>query len=148
MIKLAFQIRIAHWSEDQVLLKQVREIVFVHEQHVPPTLEWDGLDEGALHLLAVKRGTGEPIGTSRLLRTGQIGRMAVIRSWRGRGVGKALLQKLLVIVDQNSYPGLFLNAQSTALSFYAQHGFVAEGDEFMDAGIPHRRMTKEPLNNA
>ncbi|WP_177420382.1 GNAT family N-acetyltransferase [endosymbiont of Lamellibrachia barhami] len=148
MIKLAFQIRIAHWSEDQVLLKQVREIVFVHEQHVPPTLEWDGLDEGALHLLAVERGTGEPIGTSRLLRTGQIGRMAVIRSWRGRGVGKALLQKLLVIADQNSYPGMFLNAQSTALSFYAQHGFVAEGDEFMDAGIPHRRMTKEPLNNA
>ncbi|MBA1444036.1 MAG: GNAT family N-acetyltransferase [Chromatiales bacterium] len=148
MIKLAFQIRIAHWSEDQVLLKQVREIVFVHEQHVPPTLEWDGLDEDALHLLAVEPGTGEPIGTSRLLRTGQIGRMAVIRSWRGRGVGKALLQKLLVIADQNSYPGLFLNAQSTALSFYAQHGFVAEGDEFMDAGIPHRRMTKEPLNNA
>ncbi|MBL3599610.1 MAG: GNAT family N-acetyltransferase [gamma proteobacterium endosymbiont of Lamellibrachia anaximandri] len=148
MIKPAFQIRIAHWPEDQVLLKQVREIVFVHEQQVPPTLEWDGLDEGALHLLAVEQGTGEPIGSSRLLPSGQIGRMAVIRSWRGRGVGKALLQKLLVTADQNSYPSLFLNAQSTALSFYAQHGFVAEGDEFMDAGIPHRRMTKEPLNNA
>ncbi|RLJ19519.1 GNAT family N-acetyltransferase [bacterium endosymbiont of Escarpia laminata] len=148
MIKPAFQIRIAHWSEDQVLLKQVREIVFVHEQHVPPALEWDGLDEDALHLLAVERETGEPIGTSRLLQTGQIGRMAVIRSWRGRGVGQALLQKMLVIADQNSYPGLFMNAQSTALSFYAQRGFVAEGDEFMDAGIPHRRMTKEPLNNA
>ncbi|MBL3619723.1 MAG: GNAT family N-acetyltransferase, partial [gamma proteobacterium endosymbiont of Lamellibrachia anaximandri] len=109
---------------------------------------WDGLDEGALHLLAVERKTGEPVGTSRLLQSGQIGRMAVIRSWRGRGVGKALLQKLLVIADQNGYPSLFLNAQSTALSFYAQRGFIAEGDEFMDAGIPHRRMTKESLNNA
>jgi predicted GNAT family N-acyltransferase len=131
-----FSIRRASWPEDRENLRRVRETVFVGEQKVPPALEWDGEDDSALHLLA-EDARGNPIGTARLLPDGHIGRMAVLMDWRGRGVGSALLRELLHLVDGPS----FLNAQTEAVGFYLRHGFVTEGEEFMDAGIAHRRMT-------
>jgi predicted GNAT family N-acyltransferase len=57
-------------------------------------------------------------------------------------VGKSLLQRILAEAENGVYPELFLNAQLTALPFYAQQGFVPEGTVFKEAGIPHQRMTK------
>ena len=138
-------IRLARWPEDQALLKQVREKVFVEEQQVPVELEWDGEDAEALHLIALD-AEQRPIGTARLLPSGQIGRMAVIKAWRNRGVGRALLKRLLAEAEQGDYPELFLNAQLTALPFYLQQGFHPEGGVFHEAGIPHQRMTRQPRN--
>lgn len=134
-----FAIRRADWALDQEALRSVRTRVFVQEQAVPEDLEWDGEDARAVHLLALDVDD-RPIGTARLLPPGQIGRMAVVPEWRRRGVGRALIGEALRIAAREGHQTPFLNAQTSALSFYGRMGFVAEGDEFTEAGIPHRRM--------
>lgn len=136
----AFTIRLASWQEDRPLLQAVRSTVFIAEQHVPEELEWDADDAASLHVLALDP-QGVAVGTGRLLPDGHIGRMAVLREWRKRGVGSALLGLLVACGRGRGDRALHLNAQTHALDFYRRHGFVAHGGEFMDAGIPHRRMT-------
>ena len=137
----SFRIRRADWKRDQAALRHVREIVFVHEQGVPLPLEWDGIDPDCQHVLAEDE-QGTAIGTGRLLPDGHIGRMAVLRSWRNRGVGSALLRELIAIAGARGMSEVLLNAQTRALMFYEVHGFAAEGDVFLDAGIPHQRMRR------
>jgi predicted GNAT family N-acyltransferase len=81
------------------------------------------------------------IGTGRLLPDGHIGRMAVLADWRGKGVGRALLERLLEEARLQSC-ALALHAQTHASGFYRRFGFVEEGPEFMEAGIPHRTMVR------
>jgi predicted GNAT family N-acyltransferase len=78
----------------------VREAVFMGEQGVPAELEWDGRDAVALHALA-EDASGSSIGTARLLKDGHIGRMAVMSHWRGRGVGSAMLDRLVESVPSS-----------------------------------------------
>ena len=120
-------------------MQDIRGEVFIAEQHVPPELEWDGEDPGALHLLA-EDTDGQPIGTGRMLPNGHIGRMCVLPEHRRRGVGSALLAGLLHRAGSDGYPTPYLNAQVTAVAFYTRHGFLAVGEVFTEAGIPHRRM--------
>lgn len=135
------QIRIANWREDGAALQTVRDHVFILEQHVPVELEWDGLDADCVHVLAF---SGEkPIGTARLLLNGHIGRMAVLKHWRNQGVGSAMLQRLLDEMRNRGIQYAVLNAQIAAADFYRRFGFQTEGEEFMDAGIPHVRMVLE-----
>ncbi len=123
-------------------IKSVRETVFIQEQRVPEELEWDQHDAKAIHVIAVDTNN-HVIGTARLLTDGHIGRMAVLESWRKHGVGSAMLQKLLLIAKQLHLTRVFLHAQTSAIGFYEQHGFNTVGEEFMDAGIPHRYMQKD-----
>jgi predicted GNAT family N-acyltransferase len=134
-----FVIRRARWDQDAPALRQLRARVFIEEQGVPPALEWDRADPLAIHLLALGPG-GVPIGTARLLPSGQIGRMAVSQPWRGRGIGQCLLQELLGIARTEGYPTPFLNAQTRVMDFYRRQGFRPVGPEFLEAGIPHHRM--------
>lgn len=134
-----FTVREARWPDDAAALKQIREEVFVDEQNVPPDLEWDGEDPHCRHVIA-EAADGTPIGTGRLMPGGQIGRMAVRKPWRGRGVGSALLLALVEQARQEALPDCHLHAQVSAIPFYERHGFSAEGDVFMDANIPHRNM--------
>jgi predicted GNAT family N-acyltransferase len=135
----ALSVRMVRWSEAQPQLRAVRETVFVREQGVPVELEWDGLDPACAHALAT--AGGEAIGTARLAPGGHVGRMAVVKAWRGRGVGRALLELLLREARSSGLDRVDLNAQTYAQGFYARFGFRAEGPEFLDAGIPHVRMT-------
>jgi predicted GNAT family N-acyltransferase len=137
----SFLVRRADWERDREHLRYIRETVFVQEQRVPLELEWDSLDEACLHVLAVDRG-GAPIGTGRLLADGYIGRMAVLATWRRRGVGAALLTELTRMAIEEGYVEVMLNAQVHAMGFYARYGFAAEGEEFLDAGIAHVRMRR------
>ncbi len=134
-----FTIREAAWPEDRTLLRQVREPVFVEEQGVPLEMEWDDDDIMAYHLIALDRQQ-RPIGTARLLGSGQIGRMAVLPDWRRRGVGHALLSGLLARAEAVGPPKLFLHAQTAAEGFYAKAGFTPVGKVFLEADIPHRKM--------
>ncbi len=134
-------IRQADWRTEAELLMRVREEVFVREQRVPIELEWDGKDDDALHVLALSPDR-TPVGCGRLLKDAQIGRMAVIREWRERGIGGLLLRELLMLAHDNGLPPPFLHAQLTALSFYQRYGFEAEGEIFMEADIPHRLMRR------
>ena len=134
-----WQIRIANWSDDCQALRAVREAVFIREQRVPVELEWDGYDAHCVHMLAVD-AAGNAIGTARLLADGKIGRMAVLREWRGRGVGSGLLLQLLKEARKQRLQELALHAQVYANEFYRKFGFEIMGDEFVEAGIPHVKM--------
>ena len=136
-----FTVKPVYWQASQAQLRAIRAKVFIEEQGVPQELEWDGLDEHAYHVMALA-ADGTPIGTGRLLQDGHIGRVAVLKEWRGKGVGKALLDLLLVVANKMGYEEVKLNAQVRVLDFYQGRGFVAQGKEFMEAGIPHVAMTR------
>lgn len=134
-----FSIRLANWAEDEAALRTVRTRVFVEEQAVTEREEWDGLDPECIHAVAEAEGQGV-IGTGRLHPSGKVGRMAVLAPWRGHGVGAALLRRLLEAAMQRKLPQVYLHAQVPVVGFYARYGFVAEGEIFEEAGIPHRLM--------
>lgn len=133
------RVRRASWETDREALRAIRLQVFVAEQGVPVELEWDEHDTLAVHLLAEHR-QGHALGTARILASGQIGRMAVLRPWRGQGVGGRLLREALAIAQDQHLPRPWLNAQLSARDFYLKHGFAPQGEGFLEAGIPHVRM--------
>jgi predicted GNAT family N-acyltransferase len=141
-----FLIRSANWASDKNNLSNLRRVVFIVEQQVSHEEEWDGQDESAYHWLATDH-TDHAIGTSRLLPTGQIGRMAVLAEYRGTGVGAALLEAAVNEARRLGMPDIYLNAQSHALGFYERAGFIKQGEEFMEAGIPHFRMRQPTPTN-
>lgn len=124
----SYKIRQTTWQQEKNALRAVRKSVFIQEQGVPQAMEWDQADEEAIHLL-VEDANGRPIGTGRLLKTGQIGRMAVIVAWRGDGIGSALLTQLLEIAKTSGISAPFLNAQAQAIAFYRRAGFHTVGKE-------------------
>ncbi|MGB5251155.1 MAG: GNAT family N-acetyltransferase [Sedimenticolaceae bacterium] len=127
------------WNQKRSVLLAIRFAVFVDEQGVPAELEQDSRDPDAIHLLASSQA-GEPVATARLLPDGHIGRMAVMPGWRRRGIGAAMLRRLIEIAAAQGRRQVFVNAQCRAEPFYRRLGFIAEGEEFQDAGISHRRM--------
>lgn len=134
-----YKIRQVEWRLGEAAISMLRRQVFIIEQSVPEELEWDGEDEAALHLLAEDE-VGNPIGTARMLADGHIGRVAVLAPWRGRGVGMTLMLRMLELARKQGHREVFLDAQIDALAFYRKLGFQAEGEVFMDAGIPHCHM--------
>src|SRR6187431_3415162 len=117
----------------------IRRAVFVVEQGVPPELEQDGLDSSAEHFLA--RLGSLPVATARVRRTSKgwkIERVAVLGGQRGRGVGMALVRRVLALAPPELVP--YVHAQESALGFWERAGFVAEGASFEEAGITHRWM--------
>jgi predicted GNAT family N-acyltransferase len=129
-------------TDDVATCRALRRIVFTEEQGVSEADEVDDKDSKALHLLATL--SGHPVGTARLLidaNTGKIGRVCVLKDYRGTGLGAALIG---AAVDQfRTIPGITqvkLGAQTHALGFYERLGFQAIGPEYQDAGIPHRDM--------
>jgi predicted GNAT family N-acyltransferase len=136
-----FHVEIAEWSrEDQrAALLDLRSTVFIQEQGVPEERERDGLDGDCWHVLA-RDDAGLPIGCGRLTPAHKIGRMAVLPEWRGNGVGVALLRELIGRARTQGWPDVALDAQVSALGFYEREGFAPYGEEFEDAGLPHRAM--------
>jgi len=136
-----FGVEAGSWTELAEQARQVRDAVFVAEQKVPRAIEWDEHDATSRHVIA-RDGDGGAIGTGRLLADGHLGRMAVLADWRGKGVGRALLERLLEEAATQHMEHLALHAQTQAGGFYRRFGFVEEGPEFMEAGIPHRTMVR------
>ncbi|MBN8764024.1 MAG: GNAT family N-acetyltransferase [Thiobacillus sp. 63-78] len=136
-----FTISETDWARDAANLGTVRRAVFIDEQGVPDTLEWDEYDAVSTHWLALD-GDGSPIGCARLLPDGHLGRMAVLPAWRGHGVGRALLDAVLHAARMRGDRLLRLSAQTHAAGFYARAGFMADGPAYEEAGIPHVAMQK------
>lgn len=135
----------ADWQTHKEQLRQIRETVFIVEQEVSREIEWDGLDDTSEHFLAVNEA-GQYIGCTRLLPSGQIGRMAVLAEYRGTGIGAALLAACVAHGKAAGYDRLFLHAQSYAETFYHKGGFIRYGEPFVEADIPHIAMEmKLPL---
>lgn len=139
--RVAFSVRQADWTAENALLRGIRTEVFIMEQHVPEADEWDGQDPACLHALALD-GEGMAIGTGRMAVDGKIGRMAVLKEWRGKGVGGSILEFMVAAARSHGLQECRLHAQSHALAFYTRHGFEAVGEEFPEAGILHRRMRR------
>jgi predicted GNAT family N-acyltransferase len=138
----SFMVRRAAWVADGAALAAIRRAVFVVEQRVPEEEEWDDRDAVSQHVIALS-SDGAAIGTGRLLPDGSIGRMAVLKPWRERGVGRALLTELMVMAREGGFTETRLHAQTHALAFYRKHGYTPVGDEFMEAGIPHYEMRQQ-----
>lgn len=134
------RIELMPWEKARAHAAQIRFTVFVEEQGVPREIELDDQDNGSLHAVAFHGA--ETVGTARLLPDGHIGRMAVLRDWRGRGIGALMLQSLMQAAKQRGDTEVALSAQVHAVPFYAANGFVAEGDEYLEAGIRHQAMKR------
>ena len=136
-----FRVRLVDWADAPEALSAVRSTVFIVEQRIPADLEWDADDARSIHALA-EDADGTPIGCGRLLPDGHVGRMAVLASWRGRGVGAALLTRLVAAAQARGDARVVLNAQVQAMPFYARFGFAPVGAPFVEAGIPHQAMAR------
>lgn len=124
--------------------KQVREIVFVQEQGIDASLEYDDLDDMCTHVVGLL--DSEPVTTARLRpvdsTVGKVERVATIQAARGRGYGKEIMDEVERVAKRQGLVELRLGAQLTALPFYEKLGYEAFGDEFLDADLPHRMMRK------
>jgi len=135
-----FTVSLVCWHDGEPLLKSIREEVFVREQGVPAELEWDGLDESCRHALALSH-QGNAIGCGRMFTNGHIGRISVLPQWRKQKVGTAIMEALLDYARAQKYKKVDVDAQTYALPFYHSFGFAEHGKEFMEAGLPHIKMT-------
>jgi predicted GNAT family N-acyltransferase len=134
------KIELMPWEQARAHAAPIRYTVFVEEQGVPRELELDERDPDCEHAVAFI--SGQAVATGRLLPDGHIGRMAVLDPWRGRGVGSAILARLIERARERGDKEVLLTAQTHAIGFYRAHGFVEEGAEYLEAGIAHRDMRR------
>jgi acetyl esterase len=139
------EMRLGTWAQLKALAQPLRTEVFVQEQGVDASEEWDEFDETALHAVLVNTH-GHPVATGRLLQpepgVGQIGRMAVARAKRGHGFGAHILQALMSQAQARGDHTLVLHAQRHAEGFYARVGFEPVGEPYEEAGMPHITMQR------
>ncbi len=131
-------IKLLSWEEARPHASPIRFTVFCEEQGVPPEIELDEQDSVSVHAVVFEGTT--PVATGRLLPDGHIGRMAVLKRWRNRGIGSLMLTRLLGRAKERGQPEVALSAQIHAVPFYRAHGFVEEGSEYLEAGIRHQAM--------
>ncbi len=139
---MSLQVQKINHPEDLDKAFAIRKTVFVEEQNCPPELEWEHEDE-SVHFLATHNG--QPCGACRWRKTDsgyKLERFAVLKDFRGHGVGRALIAEALSDLPDDAHY-IYLNSQLDAMSLYAKFGFVAEGEQFEEAGIQHFRMVKQ-----
>ena len=134
-----FTIAIVSFSDRQAEITSVRRAVFVEEQNVPESIDFDGSDTHFIHVLASDKN-GRPVGTARINHKGKIGRMAVLKNYRRRGIGRKMIQELMNYGRKNSITEFHLSSQVTAVGFYKKMGFEPTGKQFLEAGITHINM--------
>lgn len=142
---MSIEVKLADTDAERAECLAIRMRVFVDEQQVPAELELDEYDGVATHLLLTENGV--PLATARLVDkhgVAKIGRVAVVQSARGRGLGLHVMEAVLDEAIRQGFAQAMLDSQSYAIPFYEKLGFRAEGEEFDDAGIPHRLM-RRPL---
>ena len=132
MLHKPFLIRSASWQADRARLEYVRRQVFIIEQKIPESEEWDDADENSSHVLVYSEKR-DVVGTGRIEATG----LAVVGEYRGQGVGSAMLIRLVEEARQRGFDQVYLHAQTHALNFYKKFGFVSDEEIFSEGGIPH-----------
>ncbi len=137
-------IKVADFLTDFSDIQHIRYLVFQVEQGVTAALEFDGKDADACHLLAYR--DGQAVGTTRIRylddHTAKIERVAVLKTARGAGIGKALMLEALQCLMNANIPVVQIHAQEAVRDFYQRLGFEPEGEIFVEAGIPHVKMKK------
>jgi predicted GNAT family N-acyltransferase len=135
-------VKVVSYAEAMTAIQSIRYQVFQVEQGVDPALEFDGLDDTAIHLIAAHAGTA--IGTARIRYLNddlaKIERVAVLAAYRGQGIGKEIMAAAIDCLTQKGISQIKLNAQVQARTFYEKLGFQQRGDVFDEAGIAHIEM--------
>lgn len=132
---LNLSMRAGTWQELAHSAKAIREIVFIQEQHISTEDEWDDLDAICTHFVVYVQD--QAIATARLLPNHSIGRVAVLTTHRGLKIGQKLMQAVIAYGKQEQRPFLKLSSQVHAIGFYQALGFIVQGQEYLDCGIPH-----------
>lgn len=138
-----FNIQSGTWQDLATDAKIVRTAVFIEEQQIAAQDEWDAEDASAQHFVvyAENEHARVPIATARLLNNNSIGRVAVLKAYRGQGIGRMLMLQLLLHAKNEQRACLTLSAQCHAVEFYQSLGFQQQGDAYSECGIAHVRMS-------
>ncbi len=126
------------WKDLGVYAKVIREAVFIQEQYIAAEDEWDAEDAVAVHFIVFQQD--QAIATARLLSNSSIGRVAVLTTARGLGVGQRLMQAVIDYARAEQRELVKLSSQVHAIGFYQAFGFEVQGEEYLDCGIPHINM--------
>ena len=132
----SFELVLSDWQTSREPLQAIRRKVFILEQNIPEAEEFDDADGNSSHVLVLSEKR-DAVGTGRIEATGKIARLAVVAEYRNRGVGTAIVERLIEEAGNRGYNRVFLHAQTQALTFYNKFGFVSDEKVFMEAGIPH-----------
>ena len=141
------------WSELKLDAEQIRRQVFIQEQSIPEQDEWDNQDAVSLHFVVYDLHlendlkSNQAIATARLLENNSIGRVAVLKSYRSKGVGRLIMQQIIEHARTEKRQFLKLSSQLHAISFYESFGFQVKGEEYLDCGIPHIDMYLELIKS-
>jgi predicted GNAT family N-acyltransferase len=136
-----YTLRLVSYAAHEAEIRAVRHAVFVVEQGVPETIERDGRDASCVHVLAFD-SSGAAVGTARMTEDGHVGRMAVLKTHRREGVGRAMLDALVERAWEKGMESVCLNAQLYAVPFYTKAGFTQKSAVFYEASMPHVSMEK------
>ncbi|MDQ8203158.1 GNAT family N-acetyltransferase [Pelagicoccus sp. SDUM812003] len=134
----AVEVREVEYAQERDSIMAIRFSVFVDEQGVPADLEIDEMDPESRHVLAFN--ADQPVATGRLLPDGHIGRVAVSKTWRQKGVGCKVMQRLIEMAREADLRCVVISAQVSAKGFYERLGFLEKGDIYLEAGIDHIEM--------
>ena len=130
-----FTVVVGDWHSLQQHAKHIRELVFILEQDIAPEDEWDDQDPISIHFVVYD--TDQPIATARLLSNDHVGRVAVLKDYRSKGIGKLVMQEIIALAKQQQRKELILSSQVYATQFYSGLGFAVQGESYLDCGIPH-----------
>ncbi|MEC7944015.1 MAG: GNAT family N-acetyltransferase [Pseudomonadota bacterium] len=131
--------------DDRKACFSIRVEVFCVEQRVNRAIEFDGMDDQCRHYIATYKGNCVGTARTRQLSDTEVKfeRVAVLREHRKNGIGRLLMARGMSDAAHAGYRRAVLNSQVHAGPFYEKLGFRSEGDVFLEAGIPHRSMSKE-----
>ncbi|AWA47145.1 GNAT family N-acetyltransferase [Acinetobacter junii] len=133
-----FRVQSGHWDKLEQDAKFIRKQVFIIEQNIPEEEEWDDQDMISDHFVVYDQD--QPIATARLLQNNSVGRVAVLKSYRGQGIGRMIMLEIIRQVHQQDRKFLQLSSQVHAISFNEKLGFSIQGDAYDECGIPHIKM--------
>ncbi|MFW2036045.1 GNAT family N-acetyltransferase [Acinetobacter junii] len=133
-----FRVQSGHWDKLEQDAKFIRKQVFIIEQNIPEEEEWDDQDMISDHFVVYDQD--QPIATARLLQNNSVGRVAVLKTYRGQGIGRMIMLEIIRQAHQQDRTFLQLSSQVHAISFYEKLGFSIQGDAYDECGIPHIKM--------
>ena len=133
-----YRVQSGHWNKLEQDAKFIRKQVFIIEQNIPEEEEWDDQDMISDHFVVYDQD--QPIATARLLQNNSVGRVAVLKAYRGQGIGRMIMLEIIRQAHQQDRKFLHLSSQVHAISFYEKLGFSIQGDAYDECGIPHIKM--------
>ena len=134
-----YRIKQGDWDQLQQDAKLIRTQVFICEQGITEADEWDDQDVISQHFVIYDQD--QPIATARLLENNSVGRVAVLKAYRGQGLGQMIMLEIISYAQKQRRSVLTLSSQVHAISFYKKLGFTVQGNSYDECGIPHIEMT-------